>query len=148
MTDTPLPPPPREQPLKGLRILLVEDTAIVAQTLKRALAQEGCELAEHCDSLSAALAAATSDTHYAGALLDVNLRGDLVFPAAERLQNRGVPIIFLTGYSGEFLPDRFASSPLLEKPFGAQRLRDEMVKVFIGSSPIPSAPEKNHSDCF
>jgi CheY-like chemotaxis protein len=130
-----------EQPLKGLRILLVEDTAIVAMTLRRALVKEGCELVAQCDSLRAALAAANADAGYSGALLDVNLRGELVFPAAEQLQRRGVPIIFLTGYSGEFLPERFAACPILEKPFSGSDLRRIMMKTFIasGNSSLPDS---------
>jgi CheY-like chemotaxis protein len=122
-------------PLKGLRILLVEDTALVASEFKRVLAREGCELVAHCDSLSAALDAARSQNPLSGALLDVNLRGELVYPAAEILAERGVPLIFLTGYSGEFLPVRFAACPILEKPFSAADLRKAMLSAFVGLSP-------------
>jgi DNA-binding response OmpR family regulator len=113
-----------------MRLLLVEDTAIVANELKRALEREGCELVQHCDCLDSALDAARADTTYAGALLDINLRGQLVYPAAQELLNRGIPIIFLTGYASEFLPAPFGACSMLEKPFTAASLRSMMLKTF------------------
>ena len=50
-------------------------------------------------------------------ILDVNLRGALVTPAAEVIQRRGVPIIFATGYGSVGLPEKFRDRPVLQKPF-------------------------------
>jgi hypothetical protein len=51
-----------------------------------------------------------------GAVLDVNLQGELVFPVAEALQPRGMPFVFSTGYDGSTIPARFATVPRHEKP--------------------------------
>ncbi len=52
------------------------------------------------------------------AILDVNLNGELIFPVADLLIERGVPVIFTTGYAPEKLfPPRFMGLPTLQKPY-------------------------------
>lgn len=50
------------------------------------------------------------------ACLDVNLNGDLVFPLARALRDRGIPFILLTGFQSGDLPDDLADVRLLSKP--------------------------------
>jgi CheY-like chemotaxis protein len=50
------------------------------------------------------------------AILDINLRGQMAFPVADRLGEAGIPFIFATGYSRAAVPDRFRDVPHLEKP--------------------------------
>ena len=48
------------------------------------------------------------------AILDVNLKGEKVFPAAELLIRRGVPIVFTTGYAPEkIFPPHLLGLPVL-----------------------------------
>ncbi len=56
------------------------------------------------------------------ALLDVNLGDAKSFPAAEILRERGVPLLFLTGYGAGGLPEEWKASPTLEKPFEPHHL--------------------------
>lgn len=65
------------------------------------------------------------------ALLDVNLGGDRSFPAADLLTEKGVPVIFLTGYGAHGLEDRFKSAPTINKPFEPENLA-EMVTEALG----------------
>ena len=66
-----------------------------------------------------------------GALLDVNLRGELVFPAARVMLARGVPVIFSSGYdeAGQF-PAEFRDVPRLMKPYDNSALRDLCTRAF------------------
>jgi hypothetical protein len=57
-----------------------------------------------------------------GAVLDINLRDEHVFPVADLLTERGVPFIFTTGYDGVALPKRYASAPRCEKPVDKMQL--------------------------
>ena len=57
-----------------------------------------------------------------GAILDVNLGGEPVFPLADALIDRGVPLIFTTGYDPTTLPERFAHVATCEKPINAARV--------------------------
>jgi DNA-binding response OmpR family regulator len=56
------------------------------------------------------------------AILDVNLGGELSFPVASVLSERGIPYIFSTGYGPSVLPPEFASRPVLSKPFTDEQL--------------------------
>jgi DNA-binding response OmpR family regulator len=51
------------------------------------------------------------------AILDMNLRGDMAFPIADRLKEAGIPFLIATGYNSASLPERFSNVPRLEKPF-------------------------------
>ena len=60
-------------------------------------------------------------------MLDVNLRGEMSFPIAERLEEARIPYVIATGYSSESLPERFRDKPRLEKPFRPEALAALMV---------------------
>ena len=116
--------------LAGLRILLVEDEAMVAMLIERMLEELGCRVAEWATNVPAALQAVDRD-EFDGALLDVNLRGEPVYPVAELLAGRRLPFIFVTGYgrTADSL-GRFSDAAVLKKPFDsaqlARMLRDEI----------------------
>ena len=57
------------------------------------------------------------------ALLDVNLKAELVFPLAAELERRETPFAFLTGYDGDTLPERWRERPMLLKPVNPRDLR-------------------------
>lgn len=69
-----------------------------------------------------------------GALLDVNLHGELCFPVAERLATRAVPFAFLTGYDDTALPPAWKDVPCLVKPFELSALTSLAERLFRGSS--------------
>lgn len=103
--------------LDGLRILIAEDNLFAAMELEQALASLGCKPVGPVAKMQEALHLAREET-LDGALLDVDLRGELVFPVAEELDRRGVPVVFASGYdNGPIFPDRFASYPRLRKPY-------------------------------
>jgi DNA-binding response OmpR family regulator len=56
------------------------------------------------------------------ALLDINLKGQMVFELAEELVERGVPLVFTTGYDASFLPIHLRVMPCLRKPIDAREL--------------------------
>lgn len=53
------------------------------------------------------------------AILDTLLHGEPVFPLADFLVQRGIPVLFSAGEGAETLPDRHAHRPLLTKPLDA-----------------------------
>src|SRR5436189_5105603 len=108
----------RQTPLKGLRILVVEDEAIVSFLLEDTLLGLGCTdvvLAGRLDAALAHLDKALPDL----AVLDVNLGGELVYPVAERLRASGVPFVFTTGYGASGIAAEWKGAPILQKPFAA-----------------------------
>ena len=50
------------------------------------------------------------------AVLDINLAGEVVYPLAFRLAERGIPFVFSTGYSTTTLPSELRDRPLVKKP--------------------------------
>jgi DNA-binding response OmpR family regulator len=114
--------------LRGARVLVVEDDAILSLNLETILVDMGCVVAGTANKLDDAMQIArTSD--FDVALLDVNLGGKRVDPVAEAIRARGTPIIFVTGYG------RTAASGLvLEKPYGATDL-ERMLNKALGAGP-------------
>lgn len=116
MTCTPLPP------LAGRAILVVEDEYFQAEDMAQALARAGARLVGPYPAISAAIKALQSDPVLDAAVLDVNLRGQDVFPLAEMLASRSIPFIFATGYDRDILPEEYRHARVLEKPFEVEQL--------------------------
>lgn len=116
--------------LKGMRVLIVEDTLIVAEMLADMLGFAGVQVVGPVSRVESGVALAQAE-QLDGALLDVNLDGRNSGPIAEALQQRGVPFIFLTGYSdAAALPARFRDAPRLVKPFEEAELEAAMAARF------------------
>lgn len=66
------------------------------------------------------------------AILDIKVGGAVVFPVADVLRERGIPIIFASGYGPKGLPPRFLGSPTIPKPFSYQTLSDALRGALAG----------------
>jgi CheY-like chemotaxis protein len=127
-----------EQTLEGRRVLVVEDEYLLADDLTHALEQAGAAVLGPVPGIEEALALIAAETQIDAAVLDVNLRGEMVFPVADALVARGIPFAFATGYDEWALPDRFAAIPRLEKPFKPEKLALKLLPLV--SSPKQIAP--------
>ena len=94
--------------LAGRRILVVEDDYLLAESLNDLLVEAGINVVGPVGSVPDALSLVASGQAIDGALLDVNVRGQAVFPVADALMERGVPFSFCSGYDRYTLPQRFA----------------------------------------
>jgi DNA-binding response OmpR family regulator len=106
-----------------MRILIVEDEYYLAADLAEALAARGAEVIGPVGTLDEALKVISAGG-VDQAVLDVNLRGQMSFPIADRLEAEGIPYVIATGYSEGSLPERFRSKKRLEKPFRAERIAE------------------------
>jgi len=113
--------------LAGRRILIVEDESLVAMLLETILEDMGCEIVGPAGSVEEALGIATGEID--AALLDVNVAGRHVFPVAEVLEARDVPIIFSTGYGEGGLPDAWRGRPTIQKPFTEETVREALCRA-------------------
>ena len=102
--------------LAGLRVLLVEDELAIAMMLELALEEHHCTIVGPYGSLGEALAATRTEPVDL-AVLDVNLRGEMVFPAADALAERHVPFLLMSGYGDTRLPSQGKHWPVCGKPF-------------------------------
>jgi DNA-binding response OmpR family regulator len=100
--------------LSGARILVVEDEFLLALQLEELLQSRGCTVLGPFKSLEDAMAA--SREPFDLAILDINLKGTMVYPLADDLLARGRPFLFLSGYTLSNLPERFRSAVRLGKP--------------------------------
>ncbi len=111
-----------EPDLATLRVLVVEDDYFIADDMARALRSVGAELLGTVPTGEVALALLSSEPRIDIAVLDINLRGQPVFPVAEQLRARNIPFVFATGYDEAAVPPAFSDVPHWEKPFDAHAL--------------------------
>lgn len=111
------------------RILLVEDESLIAMMMKEILIDLGYQVigpyARNDDAL-----AAIQQEPIAGAMLDLNINGETVYPVADALASRHIPFILVTGYDSQSIDRRFESVPTLQKPIEARSL-EHLLRAMI-----------------
>lgn len=105
--------------LRGRHILVVEDDYVLAMDMRLTLEDAGAEVVGPVGTVREALRLVENEDIDA-AVLDINLHGELVFAVAERLQDRGIPFAFATGFEGDNLPQRFSNTTRHQKPVSAE----------------------------
>lgn len=110
------------QPLDGKKILLVEDSMLIALDAEQALSALGAATVRTASTTSRAIAFALEEK-FDFAVLDFNLGGETSVPIAEVLRKKGIPFIFATGYGdGLDLPEHLRDIELLSKPYNMNNL--------------------------
>jgi len=120
----------RSLQLKGLRVLVVEDEALVAVQLEDMLADLGCAIIGPASRVCQALDL-LGGQRVDAAVLDLNVAGELVYPVADALASRALPYIFATGYGAAGLIGPYRSRPVLQKPFLQSQLRKAMLDSLV-----------------
>ncbi|MBB3595986.1 CheY-like chemotaxis protein [Rhizobium sp. BK529] len=101
--------------LGGYRFLLAEDDYHVAADARQRLNSLGAEVLS-VSSVSAALDIAEHEHGLDGALLDVNLSGEMVYSVAAVLKMRHIPFAFVTGSDDRLLPPFYRNDKIFMKP--------------------------------
>lgn len=114
--------------LQGLRVLVVEDEAAISLLLEDMLMDLGCEIVGPAARLASALAMVEAET-FDLAILDVNVAGEPIYPAAAALAQRGVPFVFSTGYGSAGIQEPYRDRPVLQKPFGQHNLQRTLIQA-------------------
>lgn len=117
--------------LQDCRILIVEDEYLLAEDLRAELAGVGAEIVGMAGTVDRALAEVDRIERLDGAVLDMNLGGEPVYPVADRLIAGGVPFVFTTGYDASAIPERYRAFRRCEKPVDMTRVV-RMLRVAIG----------------
>jgi CheY-like chemotaxis protein len=113
-----------------LRVLIVEDDPLVAMDMEDMAEQCGCTVVGPVASVGEALAAIEENPPQ-GALLDINLGRDLVWPVADLLNAMSIPFLFATAYDGSVLPERLRDRPVLSKPVSVSILAQKLRSIGI-----------------
>ncbi len=108
-------------PPSSLRVLIVEDEAIIAVDLSDMIADLGHVVVMVANRLDIGLDFARSG-RFDLAILDLNLRGILSFPIADVLRDQKIPFIFASGYGERGLIDGFRDAHVLTKPYNIDAL--------------------------
>jgi CheY-like chemotaxis protein len=114
--------------LNDRRILVVEDEYFVADDIARALAISGAVVVGPVPTRQEALRLLASERIDA-AVLDINLRGEMVYPVADALRERGVPFVFATGYDRAAIQAGYRDVPRWEKPFKLDELVEALPQL-------------------
>jgi DNA-binding NtrC family response regulator len=129
--------------LKGARVLVVEDDAILAMELEWILREAGAQAVTLCRTVENALAALAKDG-VAAAVLDVRVAREPVGPVARQLARRGIPFLFYTGQIGnDPLLETWSRCRVITKPASAKvivsavrdLLRNNRLQVVAGAQP-------------
>lgn len=102
--------------LQNRYILVVEDDYLIAFGIQQELQDLGWRVVG-----PAASVVLLNSGPVDGAILDLSLNGEKVFPVAEALTAIGVPFVFTTGYSASDLPTVWRHVPRFEKPVDAAK---------------------------
>ncbi|RWX18901.1 response regulator [Rhizobium hidalgonense] len=127
---------PRQPPdgvpgiMSAIRVLVLEDSLIIAMEAEDMLRLAGVENIDIVGGVEQARAAIAAET-YDFALLDVNLGEGMSFGFARHLLDLGISFGFVSGYSdtGDFPPD-LQHIPLLVKPFDETAMREFLLRLF------------------
>jgi CheY-like chemotaxis protein len=111
----------------GRRILVVEDEVLICMLIETILEDAGYQVAMAHSVPEALEAVERGETDLA--ILDLNLRGQKVYPVAEKLGLLGTPFIFATGGGGHDI-DGFPGRPWVGKPFDEHELLGAVAKAF------------------
>ena len=85
-----------DTPLRGARVLVVEDDALLLMELESILQDAGAEIVACCRNVTDGLTA-VEQKPLAAAILDVRIGQGTIAPIARRLSNCGTPFLFYTG---------------------------------------------------
>jgi DNA-binding NtrC family response regulator len=116
--------------LAGRRVLVAEDELMVSMLIEDILTENGCVIVGPFTNVREAQAAADS-RDIDVAVLDVNLRGDKIYPVAETLSGRGIPFFLLSGYGRDAVPPDRPAWKACSKPFKA----DDLIRMLLAALP-------------
>jgi DNA-binding NtrC family response regulator len=108
--------------LTSYRVLLAEDEYYIADDLAQRLSAYGAIVLGPVPTLERALAIVQAEERIDGAVIYINLRGEMAFPLADALEERDVPFVFATGYNTVAIPDRYQHVPRWGKPYHLEGL--------------------------
>lgn len=110
------------------RVLVVEDNVIIAMEIEFLAGECGCAVVGPAGSVNEALNE-IGEAEIEGAILDINLGDERIWPLAEYLTERQVPFVLATGYGLEEVPDSFKNCVILSKPISRAALQKALKEI-------------------
>ena len=123
------PPAPARPDLTGRRILLVEDSPVIAPFTADMLNDLGCDVVGPAPNMAAARELVDGG-EFDAALVDVHIRGERVFPLCEMLEAKNLPFVFTSGYADWQMPEKWQERPRLQKPYTVGQIEEALAALF------------------
>lgn len=120
--------PMDRQPLRDVRILLLEDDALISLDAEDMLLGIGAArvlVAHTVEEAEALLDRESVDV----AVLDLVIGSGRCEDFARRLVARPLPVVFASGFGGGALPEPLQQIPTVEKPYSPQALHAALAQV-------------------
>ena len=115
--------------LDGQKVMLVEDSLIIALDAEDVLGRLGADRVNTASTVEGALDVLESSPPTL-AMLDINLGDRDSFPVADRLLEMGVPFLFASGYGEQAqLPENHAGRPVVQKPYTLENVARALDKL-------------------
>ena len=111
--------------IRGLRILIVEDSMLLGLELEAALAEAGATVSGPAATVEEALALINSDVDVV--MLDADLNGQSAAPVADALMKAGVPFILATSRN-EDMAEEYAA-PVVKKPYNVHQITAALARA-------------------
>lgn len=118
----------------GRRILIVEDEHFLAEDIREELEGFGVEVVGPASDVSSAIRMIDVDAPIDGAILDVNIKGETVFPVADLLMDQGVPFVFASGFEPGLEASRYPGFVLCRKPLKLNQIAEALFGKGRGST--------------
>ncbi len=110
------------------RVLVLDDEPLIAMMVEDWLGELGHQTIGPANTLSAALTL-LDEAIVDCAILDVSIGGQMSYPVAAALTDRGVPFLFVTGHGERHIAPPYDRAPMLSKPFDFQKIAEAMEKL-------------------
>jgi two-component system, response regulator PdtaR len=115
--------------LNAKKILIVEDSYPVAESMSRTIADVGFAIVGPVDTADRAMREIEHDVPD-GVLLDVGLREGSAIAVANVLRQRRVPFVVVSAYAHDTLPAELRHAPYLAKPMSEFELIETVRRAF------------------
>ncbi len=131
--------------LQRRRILIAEDEYLLADELQQRLGDMGAVILGPVGTVEETIEKIRIEQEFDAAILDVNLGGESIFPAAKLLIDRNIPFIFTTGYERSAMPTEFARIICCEKPVVLRKIVNAIDEAIRRNRPairqgVPPSP--------
>lgn len=100
--------------MKGNKVLIVEDSSLLAWVLEDMLTDAGAQVVAIAPSVAIALSAIERSAIDV-ACLDIDLGSETSFPIADALALRGIPFVFVSGCASDVVPPAHRHRPFVSK---------------------------------
>ncbi|MGE0699723.1 MAG: response regulator [Hyphomicrobiaceae bacterium] len=112
-----------------LHVLVLDDEPLIALDMAQMLEDAGYEVVGPATTLAMAASLVASAPSLAAAVLDMRIDREWVWPLAETIAAKGVPIVLVTGDQLTTMPPALAEAVRIDKPIPEQQLLDALAAL-------------------